>query len=107
MPRIIRRERALTDILEHWSYLAVQSGEDQADAFVLRLEEQLQMLARYPYSGRSREELRPGLRSMPLPPYRYVIFYYPLDDGMIVSRILYGGRDIEHKYDDEGSAAAE
>jgi plasmid stabilization system protein ParE len=36
-----------------------------------------------------------------------VIFYYPLDDGMIVSRILYGGRDIEHIYDDEGSATTE
>jgi len=65
------------------------------------------MLARHPYSGRSREELRPGLRSVPLLPYRYVIFYYPLDDGIIVSRILYGGRDIENIYDDEGSAANE
>jgi len=36
-----------------------------------------------------------------------VIFYYPLDDGIIVSRILYGGRDIENIYDDEGSAANE
>lgn len=75
MSRIIRRERALIDILEHWSYLAMQSGENRADAFVTRLEQRLQLLVRHPYSGKSREELRPGLRSVPLYPYRYIIFY--------------------------------
>lgn len=79
------------------------SGEERADAFIDRLEHRLRILAAYPRSGRPRDDLRPGLRSVLLYPYRYLIFYYPLDDGIIVSRVLYGGRDIETMYEDEGS----
>ena len=56
------------------------------------LEEQCQALAAFPMMGREREELAPRLRSLPLPPY--VIFYYPLTNGVDVARILHSSRDI-------------
>lgn len=103
MPRIIRRERAITDLLEHWSYIAVEGSVERADAFLDRVERKVFFLSEFPYSGRARDTIRPRLRSVPVPRSRYVIFFYPLDDGIIISRVLYGGRDIEAIYEDEGS----
>jgi toxin ParE1/3/4 len=57
------------------------------------LEEQCQALAALPLMGRERGEITPRLRSLPLPPY--VIFYYPLTNGVDVTRILHSSRDIE------------
>ena len=103
MPRIIRRERAAQDLIEHWSYIAEDGDIERADRFLERVERKVFLLAEYPYSGRSRDTIRPRLRSVPVPRTRHVVFFYPLDDGIIVSRVLYGGRDIEAIYEDEGS----
>ena len=103
MARIIRRERAAQDLAEDWSYIAEDSGIERADRFLERVEHRLLLLAEHPYSGRARDTIRPRLRSVPVSRTRYVVFFYPLDDGIIVSRVLYGGRDIEAIYEDEGS----
>lgn len=103
MARIIRRERALQDLLEQWSYIATDRGVERADLFIRRVEQRLQTLAEHPHAGTARENIRPRLRSIPVRRYRYIIFFYPLDDGIIISRVLYGGRDIEAIYEDEGS----
>jgi toxin ParE1/3/4 len=57
------------------------------------LEEQCQALAALPMMGRERDELAPRLRSLPLSPY--VIFYYPLQNGVDIARILHSSRDAE------------
>lgn len=44
-------------------------------------------------TGKSRDELAPGMRSFPIG--RYVVFYMPLEDGIDVIRVLHGARDIE------------
>lgn len=93
MGRIIRRERAIQDLLELWSYITLESDESRADAFIARIEHRLQQLSDFPQSGRQRNELRLGLRSVPVG--RYVVFYVPLRDGIEVVRVLYGGRDLE------------
>ena len=43
--------------------------------------------------GRCRDELAPGVRSLPFG--RYVIFYLPLHDEIDVVRVLHSARDIE------------
>ena len=97
MARIQRRPRASDDIAEIWDYIADDSVV-QADAFVDRLDRKLQLLATQPMMGRARDELAPGLRSMPFG--RYVIFYEPLKDGIVVVRVLHGARDVDAQFGD-------
>ena len=55
--------------------------------------------ATQPLMGRARDELLPGLRSMPFG--RYVIFYEPLSDGIDVVRVLHSARDIDAVFADD------
>jgi toxin ParE1/3/4 len=104
MPRIIRRERALDDLTEHWSYRALELGPDSADMLIERIEKRLLLLAEYPESGAKRDELRPGLRRVPIG--KLVLFYNPLRDGIELVRVLDGRRDLQaifaEEEDDEG-----
>jgi toxin ParE1/3/4 len=99
MPRIIRRERALDDLAEHWSYRALAVDEASADALIDRIEKRLLLLAEYPESGSKRDELRPGLRSVPLG--KLVLFYNPLRDGIELVRVLDGRRDLQPILDED------
>jgi len=49
--------------------------------------------------GRTRDELVPGLRSLPFG--RYVIFYRALDDGSEIVRVLHGARDLRRALQSE------
>jgi toxin ParE1/3/4 len=92
MARIIRRAHALADLLDLHDYVTEQSGDVVADAVIRRIEERLTLLAQYPQMGRKRDELRPGLRSLVID--RHIAFYLPMEDGIDLVRVLYGGRDI-------------
>ena len=92
MPRIRRRPLAGADIDETWDYIA-EDSMGEADAWVDRLDAKLRLLAAQPLMGRARDELSPGVRSLPFG--RYVIFYLPLSDGIEVVRLLHSARDIE------------
>lgn len=43
--------------------------------------------------GERRDDLRPGLRSSTVG--SYVVFYFPLADGVEVVAIIHGARDVE------------
>jgi toxin ParE1/3/4 len=102
MPRILRRPLAAADIAEIWDYIAEDSLA-QADAWVDRLDQALHRLATQPRMGRARDELSPGLRSLPFG--RYVIFYEPLDDGIDVVRVLHAARDVDAQFGSDSSGA--
>jgi toxin ParE1/3/4 len=95
MPRVLRRPLTAADIADIWDYIA-EDSLDQADAWIDRLDETLQLLATQPKMGRARDELSPGLRSMPVG--RYVIFYEPLHDGIDVVRVLHSARDVDAQF---------
>ena len=63
--------RARFDLIEIWCYIAEDSAAN-ADAFIAKLQEAIQVLARQPGTGRRREELAPGMQSFPFG--SYVIF---------------------------------
>ncbi len=65
MSIVLLRPRARDDIADIWGYIA-EDSELQADAFVDRLDEKFQLLARQPGLGRVRQELALGLRSFPV-----------------------------------------
>jgi toxin ParE1/3/4 len=102
MARIIRRQQAREDLFDIYEYLAEQAGEIRADAFVVRVEQRLQSIAAHLYASRSRDDLRTGLRSVVIG--RYVAFFLPIDDGIELVRLLYGGRDLPSIFGDDETA---
>src|SRR5438128_1336060 len=50
-----------------------------------------------PKIGPARDEIRPGLRSVPVG--KYVIFYRLAPAGPEIVRIVWGGRDLERLFD--------
>jgi toxin ParE1/3/4 len=99
MARIIRRDRALDDLVEHWAYRGLTADVESADRLIDRIERRVQLLAEFPESGTKRDELRPGLRSVTLGMLN--IYYLPLRDGVELVRVLDGRRDIQAILRDE------
>jgi toxin ParE1/3/4 len=93
-PRI--SPRATSDLIEIWSYIADDSVAN-ADAFIDRLYETIQLLAHNPGSGRHREELAPGIQSLPFG--RYIIFYRAVPGTIEIVRVLHSARDIENTFE--------
>jgi len=70
--KLIISERAVEDLIDIWSYIALDNYV-AADKFTDELYESCKSLAVMPEMGRVRDELLPGLRS--LPHKGYIIFY--------------------------------
>jgi toxin ParE1/3/4 len=85
--------RASEDLLEIWSYIADDS-EANADGFIDKISETMELLARQPGVGRHREELAQGIQSFPVG--RYIIFYRVVVGTVEIVRVLHGARDIEN-----------
>lgn len=92
MSRLLKRLEAECDLEEIWWYIA-QESPNNADRFLDRIQERCLSLADFPQMGASRNELKTGLRSQPVG--NYLIFYFPLEDGIDIVRVLHGSRDIE------------
>ncbi|CAN5692320.1 type II toxin-antitoxin system RelE/ParE family toxin [soil metagenome] len=85
-------EQAQADLDESWDYLSVRSLA-AADRLIDRFLEAARIHARFPESGRLREEIAEELRSFVVSPY--VAFYRPVGGTIEVVRFLHGRRDIE------------
>ena len=92
MPQLLRRPEAEVDLEDIWSRIA-RENPGAADRFIDFVETRCPMISENPMAGRSRSELRPGLRSFPAG--SYVIFYVPQEDGVEIVRVLSGARDID------------
>lgn len=65
--------------------------------FLESLNRTCELLAQHPLIGRQRPELAEKLRSFPIG--NYLIFYIPEPSGIVVIRIIYGGRDLPAAFD--------
>lgn len=89
---VIRRTRqAAGDLIDIWTYVA-ERNRAAADRIVLDLNAKAGVLSDDPEIGRRRPELMNDLRSFPF--RRYVIFYRPIDDRVLVLRVVHGARDL-------------
>ena len=88
---LIISEKAREDLIDIWQYIALDSMEN-ADNFVDLVYEKCADLAAFPEMGRRRDELIPGIRSLPVK--RYVIFYRIRENNIEISRILSAYRDL-------------
>lgn len=93
MPHVLFSESAKADLLEAWLFIA-ETSLDAADGVVDAIHREAQTLSLQPLMGRGRPELAYGLRSWPTST-RYILFYIPSEDGLIVLRVLHHARDIQ------------
>jgi len=92
MAIIKRRPQVTVDIADIWEYIAIENDSPMnAYGFVEKLEQQFIKLAQNPLIGTSRNEIVPNLRGWPFG--NYLIFYFPLDNGIELIRVLNAKRD--------------
>jgi toxin ParE1/3/4 len=96
MPRVERTEQAERDLEEIFDYLDDRSPA-AAVRFAKTFKQTTESLARMSEMGRSREELASGLRSITVG--KYILFYRPSDDGILVIRVAHGSRDLPSLFD--------
>jgi toxin ParE1/3/4 len=94
MGRVNKLPTARSDLIEIWRYIADDSPHE-ANRFLDRMEERVDLILENPGMGKGREEFAQHLRSFPVG--NYVIFYRPLDreKGIVVVRVLNAARDIK------------
>lgn len=95
MPHLLKKPEAESDLDEIWLHIA-QDSPNNADRFLDRIQETCWTLAEFPHMGTSRNELKAGLRSQSVG--NYLIFYFPLEDGIDIVRVLHGAREIERLF---------
>lgn len=88
----ILSESADKDLEDIFDYTEVQFGFDQAEKYLIEIENVFQKLVLNPESGRKRNEIKEGLYSFPKD--NHVIFYRNLDSHIRIIRVLHGSRDI-------------
>ena len=88
---------AIADLDAIWDYLAGE-GSTQADKLLDHVFETCGHLADNPHIGRSRPELKEGLRSFPVK--SYLIFYTVEGPQKItIRRVIHGSRDLEKQFE--------
>jgi toxin ParE1/3/4 len=99
---IIWSPQARVDLSEIWDYYAKVAGRQRADMIVREINDASRLIEEHPFAGRSRDEVRPGLRSISARPY--VIFYRVRDEVAEIVRILHGRRDLDEIFSDDPSS---
>ena len=92
MARVSRTPAAKRDVAEIWSYIA-RDNEPAATRLIGEFDQALELLARFPGAGRSREEWQPNLRSFLV--RDYLLFYRRVSTGIQLVRVLHGSRDLK------------
>ncbi len=89
---------SLADLDAIWDYYARAAGRDAADRLVREIGGLVETIEAHPLAGRSRDELRSGIRSIAAG--AHVVFYRVADDIPQIVRVLDGRRDIDEIFAD-------
>lgn len=92
MTEVHKSRAASIDLDNVWSYIAADNP-DAADNFLRRILARCQSYAHQPHLGESRSELGREVRCSSVE--RYVVYYKPIAEGIELSRVLHGSRDIQ------------
>src|SRR6195256_2808824 len=89
------RPQAEADLFDLYRYIARESGTAVAGAYIDRIEAACLALETFPERGIRRDDIRMGLRTIGFE-RRAMIAFQIVDAEVVVLRILYGGRDLDH-----------
>jgi toxin ParE1/3/4 len=81
------------DLLAIWNYVAREASPGAADEQLRSLDRACEALAQWPHSGRARDELFRGVRSIAVE--AYVVFYRVGNSAIEIVRVLHGRRDVD------------
>jgi toxin ParE1/3/4 len=84
---------ALRDVDEIWNYHERVAGRNTAEKIAREIGEVVTTIEHHPLAGRSRNELRPGIRSLAARPH--IVFYRVVGGVPEIVRVLDGRQDIE------------
>lgn len=94
MNRFRLSARSEADLEAIWNYIGIERGRPRdASAQLGLIHQKLDLLATHPELGERRDDLRANLRSSIAG--SYVVYYFPLSDGIEVVAIIHGARDVE------------
>ena len=99
MPRILRTRKSREDYVSIEDYIA-ESSPQNAEMIIRLFDEKLTSLAANNLMGRPRPELGPDIRSWNV--HRFVLFYRPIQDGVILIRVLHASMDITSRFFPQG-----
>jgi toxin ParE1/3/4 len=84
---------ARQDLLDIWSYVAIHGSAEVADKQLYEIDRVCFSLGGWPEYGKARDDVRRGLRSVPVS--RYVVFYRVTQAAIEIVRVLDERRDVE------------
>ncbi len=90
-------DEAVQDLDGICNYIA-QNNPNLASKLFDAIRKKCKVVADFPNMGKRYEKLAPGLRGFTVDDY--IIFYYPREDGIDVTRVLSGYRDLESLFGD-------
>jgi len=96
MARVLIAHSAKLDLEEIWQYIADDNSE-AADNFIVVLSEKFYLLSENIGIGRDRSDLVPNLQVFPHK--NYLIFYFPVEAGVEIFRVIHCSRDIENVFE--------
>ena len=99
MSRYHLTQRALADLRDIKAYITKHGTTRAAVRWIQTLRKKCQSVADTPGTGRPRDDLDPGLRSVAVG--NYVIFYREESGRVDIVHILHGARDIERLFREE------
>jgi toxin ParE1/3/4 len=83
---------ARRDLRRIWRYYATEGSVEIADKIVQNIVGAADRLVSLPFSGRPRDELKPGWRSILVHPY--FVFYQTSESRVEITRVLHERRDL-------------
>ena len=89
------RPEARTDLADIFrTVLRVSQHVPTARGFVQRIKDRCERIGDAPHGGRPRDDLEPGLRTVPFE--HSAVITYRVEPGRVrISNVFYGGRDYE------------
>lgn len=93
--KIVRSTEARIDLREIARYIA-KDKPSAAIKFLDEIEKTLRSLSQFSGMGTARDELLPGMRS--LPQGNYILFYQNNTERLLLVRVIYGARDFQSEF---------
>ncbi|MEO1428269.1 MAG: type II toxin-antitoxin system RelE/ParE family toxin [Cyanobacteria bacterium J06633_8] len=91
-------DEAIQDLDDICEYIARPNSKAASKLFD-NIRKKCKLIADFPNIGKSYERLAPNLRGFIV--NEYIVFYYPKKDGINVTRVLNGYRDLEYLFSNE------
>ena len=104
MGKVNKRPQVIRDLIDLATYIA-EDNLEASDLFLQAAEETFKQLAKMPQMGKITQFFNPsltGIRQQGIKGFRkYLVFYFPIDEGVEILRVIHGARDIEAILDED------